>query len=496
MLRSITAVGVAALLCVGCAGGGGDESDEGVPNARNASVSTSSTSISRSATADQSVVDDGLVQITTSNTPETLYVGVDHGSTAIDHVDIYETGATTGELRVTFRSPQALGAGEYHDTVTVRLCYDIACAEHLRGSPFMVSTTLTVTPVVPQPEPGIEPLPTSQRGALGHDVIDAEYSAALDAIVLVSSYPDSALYVLNPVTRGEQKVALNKVPAAVSVSPDGRSAAVGHDALVTVVDLTTAGLASPGKVLLNTTIDVLDVVLTGNGYVHAFPRRDQWEEIHSIQIATNIETLSSGGLIYAGTLAKLHPSGTKMYGANNGLSPSDIERYGVRTGTATYDYDSPYHGDYEMCGNLWMHETGLHIYTACGNVFKASDVRAQDMTYTGHLQLSTSEYYGFRIVSLSHSSETKNIVLLEEDAYACGPYQTGEQCYTRVGYYESDFLNLTARYSMAPVTVSGQVYRERGLFAFHNAAGSTRYLISRLVGMPNPTAEYYLSNLP
>jgi chitinase len=97
------------------------------------------------------------------------------------------------------------------------------------------------------------------------------------------------------------------------------------------------------------------------------------------------------GTIRAGTLVRLHPSGKFIYGANNGLSPSDFEKYGIGTsataGTAaTYLYDSPYHGDYAFDGNVWISEDGLRLFARSGNAFRSSEVRAEDMLYGGALQ--------------------------------------------------------------------------------------------------------------
>jgi hypothetical protein len=344
-------------------------------------------------------------------------------------------------------------------------------------------------------EAGLTAAPLTEIEAVPHDIVDAEYSAALDAIVMVSSYPAHALSVHDLATRTERSIALVKTPTAVSVGPDGLTAAVGHDALVTVVDLTPgAGAAAPK--LLDASIDVVDVVMAGNGYAYAFPRVDQWASIHSLHVATNTETRSSYAAIYAGTLARLHPSGTKMYGANNGLSPSDIERYSMTGGIAQRAYDSPYHGDYAMCGNLWFSESGANIYTACGNTFRSSDVQAQDMVYAGALQLSSSQYYGYRVLSASDSAEAQQVALIEQDWYECGPYGDAANCFSHVNLYGNQFLTRTARYSLSPFTVGGNTYPQRGLFVFHSADGSRRYVVSRLFGMPNPYAEFYISRLP
>ncbi len=51
-------------------------------------------------------------------------------------------------------------------------------------------------------------------------------------------------------------------------------------------------------------------------------------------------------------------------------------------------------------------------------------------------------------------------------------------------------------YSIAPVTVNNVAYAQRGLFVFHDAIGTNKYLLSRLVGAPDPAAEYNLSVAP
>jgi chitinase len=335
-------------------------------------------------------------------------------------------------------------------------------------------------------------LPYLTRTTLSHDVIDAEYSAALDAIVMVSAKPTSSLYIYDTATGTEREVRLNRVPTAVSISPDGQTAAVGHDAMLSIVELASAGQpGAPAPVVLNLSADAFDVVLDGRGFVHAFPRVDQWVVPHSVEIAANVERLGTGSL-YAGSRAKLHPSGNFVYTANNGLSPSDIAKYDIRGSSAVELYDSPYHGDYAMCGDLWMKQDGAVVYTKCGNTFRSSTTQAQDMVYNGRLQLSEVAH-GFFIDSLSQSDASDEIALLESPWYSCTFNQSG--CYSHLNLYESEFLNRTAMYSLAPVTVDINTYSQQGLFVFHSADGLHRYLISRLSHFPGENQPYYLTVL-
>ncbi|HEY0134276.1 MAG TPA: hypothetical protein VGB85_09355, partial [Nannocystis sp.] len=164
---------------------------------------------------------------------------------------------------------------------------------------------------------------------LDFTVKDAEYSKQLDRIVAVSHDPP-ALHLYDPWTGEAEGVELPLAATSVSVGPGGLFAAVGHDGWVSYVDLVTRAVVATHPV----TADVLDVVLADNGYIYAFPRQDQWEQIYTIEIATGTQTQSGDWAIYAGTVAKLHPDGDALYGANNGLSPSDIEKYDIQGGTA------------------------------------------------------------------------------------------------------------------------------------------------------------------
>nr|WP_164021029.1 PKD domain-containing protein [Pyxidicoccus trucidator] len=286
---------------------------------------------------------------------------------------------------------------------------------------------------------------------LSHRAIDAEYSKALDRVVMVSTNPD-ALYLYDPATQLETSVALPAAPTSVSVGPDGLFAAVGHDANISYVDLSTPRLVKTVAV----TTHVFDVVLAGNGFVYAFPSADQWVDIHCVNIATGVETL--GGWLRAGTRGVLHPSGTAMYGANNGLSPDDIEKFDITRGTAQRSYDSPYHGDYYMCGNLWISEDGARIFTACGNTFRSSSVRSEDMTYAGALPGA-----GY-IRHLTHSTAANRIALVQ------GSYwepTLGRE----VRLYMPDFLGFDQSVPLPRFKVNGTDFDSYGRFVFYSAAG-------------------------
>lgn len=432
------------------------------------------------------------IQLAVSPTPtltEPVYLDVVTSNNGLRLASPRATQQPSVDLQ--YRAGNQLAARTYDDTLTLRVCYDPSCVRHVTGSPLTVTSRLTVSFA---PEQGVDPLVIRSRTALPHNVIDAEYSRALDAIVMVSTFPTNALHVRSTATGTTRSQPLGKAPTAVSLAPDGLSAAVGHDALISIVDLANVGQAgAPAPLLLNVSADVFDLVLDGRRKVHAFPRIDQWVSAHSVDIATNTETLGLGTL-RAGSHARLHPSGDFIYAADNGLSPSDIAKWNITTGVARLMYDSPYHGDYGMCGNLWFNTTGTTIYTACGNSFRSSTTQSLDMVYAGRLQLSTGFLGGPLVIgSLSHSPTRGEVAVVEFDSYGCASFTTNAPCNTRLSVHEATLLNRRSVNSIAPVTVSGNGYRQRGLFVFDDSTGARRFLITRLLGYPDPATEFQLS---
>jgi chitinase len=295
---------------------------------------------------------------------------------------------------------------------------------------------------------------------LTHRVVDAEYNAPTNRIITISANP-SRLHIIDPETRDVQTIDLPQVPNAVSVRADGLYAAVGHDAWVSYVNLTTRQVERVYAV----TTDVIDLVLASNGWVYVFPRTDQWVSIHSLQLSTGAEH-TTGGTIRAGTLVRMHPSGKYIYGANNGLSPSDFEKYDIRSGAATVMYDSPYHGDHAFSGNVWISEDGLRLFARSGNVFRSSEVRAEDMVYAGNLQGMTS------VAWATQSTAAGRILALAGTSFGSQPPPS------ELRVYDSAFLAYRGAVALPQFAVPGVgSFKSEGRFVFSTTSGQRVYVL-------------------
>jgi hypothetical protein len=297
-------------------------------------------------------------------------------------------------------------------------------------------------------------------------VIDAEYDRKHDVIIVVTEYPYQLLK-LDPIAESIEPIALNLLPLCVSIHPDGTKAVVGHDSKVTYVDLISMSTIE----VYNVSEIAFDIVHAPNNYAYIFPATGQWTGISCLNLNNGVVTTSGGYSIYDKTYAKLHPSGDYIYGANTGLSPSDFEKYDITAGTASYMYDSPYHGDYSFSGNIWISDDGVRLFAKSRNVFFSSTNQNTDMTYNGSLSGEAN------LVTLDHSSAANRIYTVEWN----GDYWDGRPSNT-VKFYDAEYMNFQGSKQLPGFLVPNgddefTIYDSEGYFGFFNSEGTKFYVL-------------------
>jgi hypothetical protein len=367
----------------------------------------------------------------------------------------------------------------------------------------MVTGTDPVTGETGPPPDQEAVLPVTSRVALSHDVRDAEYSRSLDRIVMAATYPANALYIYDVATGTEQSVPLTEQPTSVSISPDGLTAAVGHDALVSIVDVAQVGQQNASDpLLLNVSRKVFDIVLDGRSRVHYIPDTDQRANIHTIDIATNTEQLSEPSSpltrVYGQTYARLHPSGDYLFVGDPLVSPASMDKWDITGPAAEYvtkaSFDSSYIG---ACGEVWFNESGSQVYSQCGQVFGPDSPQNVHLPFVGRLGLSGPESTNdaYTIAWMDQFEARNEIALIESNAAWCNKPEFRVTCYPRFGIFDSDLLTRHTIHSIGPIRVNGTDHAQHALFVFYKSDGSSKFLLSRLDAMSNPDTEYYLSVL-
>lgn len=434
-----------------------------------------------------------VVQLTIPDQPfGGAWVEAEENGQGIDGIQIVDVTSNSKNINITLQAGSNLRPGIYDDTATISVYYDSSRSRHLTGSPFTVTSHVVVDAGA---EPGLDPLQVQGRTVLSHDIVDAEYSKPLDAVVMVGTWPVNALYVFDINSGVERAQPLAAAPTAVSVAPDGLSAAVGHDGHISIVDLALAGLpGSSTPAFLGVAVNVVDLVLDGRGKVHALERFESTTYIHTVDIATGVEQLATGKQLYGGSLGRLHPSGDFIYSADRGVSSDQLNKWDLTVAPVTWVASSAFSSVHVVCGELWFREDGKAIYTACGNVFRSNVDPDLDMDFRAKLDLSGDKDFDFIIRSLSESDATNTVALVEGKTYDCEQVPPeAARCFTHLAYFDARTSDRRAIFAITPFVVGDLAYAQRGLFVFFDAAGNRKVLLSKLDGVPDPNAEYYLS---
>jgi predicted small lipoprotein YifL len=491
--RSAWATAVLAALTA-CGGGGGGSPPTTDTNTKTTSVRLDRTHVSLQGTTTQSDAATIVNFVFSGDTSPNVLVGMSATLKGLALVNLAGDSTDSLQLALQFKPAAALPNGSYSDEVRVDVCWDAECTRPLAGSPLVLTTTFTVSDSsVTTGEP--LDLRVDPNGVLTHDVVAAQVSKPLNAIVMASSWPTSALYVYDMATRTERRADLALAPTGLTLSTDGRFAAVGHDARITHVDLASVG--DPAGIilkLLNVSAPVFDLVLDDSATVHAFPVNEQFVGLHSIKVATNVETVTFPAMtLFAGTRAHLNPANGRVYTLDTQIYPQSLRSFALDGNAASVDWRSqPSASQYPGGSNFWFSEDGLRIYSGSGNTFHASATATSDMQYAGRLGISPS-YATNSVVWASHFTGRREIAAL--DAGQCAVSGPLADCGTLLRIMDDDVYTSRGSFWLHPVAAELKLRPQHGLYVFH-AADGTRFVISRVVGVTDKSHEHYITAVP
>ncbi|MEZ5355333.1 MAG: BACON domain-containing carbohydrate-binding protein [Bryobacteraceae bacterium] len=311
----------------------------------------------------------------------------------------------------------------------------------------------------------------AQTTPLNFRPIDADYSTTLDRIIMISASPHQ-LHIFNPASGTDTTLGLPKAPTALSVSLNGLRAAVGHDGLITLINL---GTASIEKTLV-APAGITDMVLAAN-YVHVL----DYYQSTSIEIATGVpKTSYTFGA--AGLRSRLHPNGQAIY-RTTGYSPNDLVKYDVSTGPITgAASDSPYHGDYPICGKVWLSADGTRIYNECATALRSSPNPTIEMRYA----LSLFENF-VRVAWLAESAALKRLAVIPDTTYAYPPSTEGDN---RVFLMDSQYPRVLGRFLLPSFVSGGNNFAAHGRYVFFDSASSALYVLMQADGASGLTNDF------
>jgi hypothetical protein len=211
---------------------------------------------------------------------------------------------------------------------------------------------------------------------IDHAVLCADYTKFLDLLVTIADTPACA-FVIDPAARQEWPILLSETPRKISLSPDGKTAVVCHDSMVSIIDVQSRSLDTA----YSTSYRINDAVTNGTNVYMVAMDSGYWK-FRVMDVATGRNQPCSGS--FYGSILRMHPSGRYMYSETQGLSPQDIDKFQLDADTSYHLYDSRYHGDYGF-GMFWFSEHSDWFICETGNIFTSTEDAATDITFIGKL---------------------------------------------------------------------------------------------------------------
>jgi hypothetical protein len=299
--------------------------------------------------------------------------------------------------------------------------------------------------------------PLNSLTLLGYSVVGAQYSKALDRVIAIVSSPNE-LHIHDPVAGFDQTVPLPKVPAFLSVSPDGLSAAVGFDGWVSIVDLSTATITSTNQVFMN----VYSLLLGGHGYFYTFGQNTG--DLFSVPITTGLFDFVSS---FNGRYPQLYVDGNSFY--------TEASKFDISHGPAAAISQSYSSG----CAPFWLTEDGNRMITSCGKAYTTSPVPSLDLQYNGSFSNAATIQWAAESVNWHSTAVIPGA--------APGTNPDGD---TYLQIYGDADLGYAGELSLPTFDVASSVYAGHGRYVFWNRSEDNLIVLEQADSSANLTADY------
>ncbi len=299
---------------------------------------------------------------------------------------------------------------------------------------------------------------------LSFSVVDAEYDLTSNRIILVDSA--NKFHYYNPSTNADTSLSLNYTPLNVTVSPDGTKAAVGHASNATLVNLPGASIARE----VATGITAKDIAMS-NTFVYISNANTTFSNVKSVTFSDGSINNHTGSTVYSNYLA-YNSTGNSLYLADTGVTPVDIRKISTAANPPTYQYDSIYHGDYSICGPIWLTKDASKTFNSCLTAFTVSATQGSDIQYSGTLS-STS------LLRITHLNTDSSRIFLIASNVNSSFIDTSKDSSEYVHRYNLSNLSFISKKTLPCYTTGGQSYKTEGKFIFVNSSSTEYYVIAK-----------------
>ena len=314
----------------------------------------------------------------------------------------------------------------------------------------------------------VEIIPYSTIEITG-DVVDAIYCKETDRLFIATKNPDMLLVYHKEYYLPMSNIPLSRSPNCLSLSENGRQLFVGHDMLVSFVDVSSLyiNVYNTYKVDFN----VFDLAYGENGWLYM--SSDQpWidENLMYMNISNGFVLKNHSSTLYYGTYYLKKIKGKPLLlcsGYYQTVALIDISAdFPNKTEKFWYVY---------WWGNrFWLSEDHKYTYVISGNIFLTPDFsKEDDLLLSG--DINTPNFYANW---MDHCEQTKSLWVANNKSW----YDDND---SYISQYNSDSYNLMKSYNIADysTTISGvfKSYKVNPRYVFSNKTGTRVFVINNIL---------------
>ncbi|MCA2967875.1 MAG: BACON domain-containing protein [Acidobacteriaceae bacterium] len=300
--------------------------------------------------------------------------------------------------------------------------------------------------------------------------LDAEYSVALNRMVMISSSPPQ-VQIYDPATRANVSVNLPAAPLDLALSPNGLFAAVAHDGLVSYINLAGGRMERSYPVAGR-----IPGIVVGEKYLYLEVIEEQIPQLRLLDLGSGTVpvTLSAS---YSLCGARLDASGGSIYYAKGSFQ---LGRLILQNGL-------PFTGSLRtggvqplLCGGIWIAADGERLFNGCGSVVELSNLWPRDLAYRGAFPDRK------RVKSLWEFRGRDELAVIPEVERLADPNADME-----VRLYKKETLRPAGRFALDRVVANGVSHPVRGRWVFASG-GSQLYVITQTEASAGLTQDFSL----
>ena len=291
-----------------------------------------------------------------------------------------------------------------------------------------------------------------------NNIIDADYCRANDRMVLASQDPNQLL-VFDTDKQLLKTIDLPSSPNCVSISPDGKYAAVGGYGEMFYLDLTS------GKIIKTyplTFENVFDIIISNTNIIY-YSVFNGVKSLNLFDDSTSFEIIPNA---QNSPLIKMHPNGKFIYAHVSG--ESNFHKFDIQSNKPQYLYETSNIRLDNNVGNFGFNNTGTKIISSNKYAMNTSENKDLDLISTKMIRDGFSS--NFRSIDIF--GDNFLYMLSEENSSLLGIFNINNMTYTKDMIHLEKYLT----------TINGkqQFLESDGQFVFVNSTGNKTLVISKI----------------